>query len=80
MAIAGLFGTANGLALVVQQDAVAAGEGGQRAHHLQGLQLGLEALAAVFQHLAHGPWQALGQAVQALAQQFQVAPRVLRGQ
>ena len=48
LAVAGLGGAANGLAAFVEQDAVAAAEGRQRADHLQCLHLRLELLAAVF--------------------------------
>ncbi len=80
LAVLGLGGAADRLAAFVEEDAVAAAEGRQRADHFEHLHLGLELLAAILEGFAHGPWQALGEVVEALLEQGQGAAGVLRSQ
>src|SRR5690606_29290125 len=73
-------GALHGLAALVEEDAVATTKGGQRADDLQLLGETGQLLALLAQLPLDGTRQAHCQAVEALAQQLQVAPRVLRGQ
>ena len=80
LARTGLLGLANGLAALVEENAVAAAKGGQWADGVQGVHLVFQAQAALLEAFAHGPRQALGQAVEALAQQGQAAAWMLGGE
>ena len=80
LARSGLCGVTDGLAAFVEEDAVAAAEGRQRADDMQVLHQVFEFLPALAQLAEGGARQALGQAVQALAQQNQAASRMLGGQ
>ena len=72
-----LAGGAHGMATLVEEDALAAAEGGQRADDMQRLSEIFQLPALLAQLQFDGAWQAFAQAVQALAQQGQGAAWVL---
>src|SRR5690606_21243236 len=67
------------MAALVEEEAVAAVEGGQRADRLQRLHLRLQLLATQAQALLDGTAQAWLQLLQTLAEQGQLAARMLGG-
>src|SRR5690606_38468884 len=71
LAGAGFMLAADGLALLVQQNAVAASQSGQRADQVQALGCTFQTLAALLQLQLDSTWQALLQLVKALLQQPQ---------
>ena len=68
------------LAAFIEQNGVAAAQGGQWADCVQTVHLVLQLQAALLEAFVYGSRQAFGQAVQALAQQGQAALRMLAGQ
>ena len=80
LANVGLAGVADGVALFIQQNAVAPAQSGQRADHLQRLRQRGELQAALAQAGQGGARQAFGEAVQALGQQGQLTPGMAAGQ
>src|SRR5690554_6798208 len=77
LAGAGFMLAADGLALLVQQNAVAATQSGQRADQVQALGCTFQTLAALLQLQLDGTGQALLQLVKALLQQAQQPLRML---
>ena len=76
----GLRGVADRVAALIQQNAVTTAEGRQWADHMQRLHLAVQLQSTILQTFAHGPGQAFGEAVEALAQHRQLASRMLPGE